>query len=537
MNYSLDNGVTTLNNTIEYPVKSAILRGQTLVNSFMCKTSEDFYTYRNVTVSNGVFTLTGNNSWNTMMYPKTQALNIKPSTKYTLILYVEENNTVNSSTELIEIGEVSSQGSSMFNSTRRPTSLSIGANKFLMETKADFSASDFGFVLRFYSSVTGTLKFKISLVEGDYTNIDIPYFEGMTSVKMPVLTTYGKNLFDVSRHGSLTPQPTGDIQLNSAEWGKYDVKYLLKPNTQYTLTILGDGTKCWIAISVDGSSQSSNVETSYTKTFSTNSNGEVTIGIYANSDKYVGYSRKSISIEEGTVSTPYEPYKSNILSCNEEVILRGIGEVRDELNLSTGELTQRIGEVVLDGSEDWEFFAQNGWQRYLLTIEDMVNIYDYKKPNRTHCDKLVYDVFDTKNSGSYLRVHNQIAIYNNEIIHNINQFKQWLSQNPITIQYQLATESIKTVDLSTVDQDGKETELSTFDDITHVTVSSEELVPTGEINVGTKNATDVIDAGIMSLRMDDISNSQSTLEESANAQSDDIDVTMLGVTDIYEQLL
>ena len=28
------------------------------------------------------------------------------------------------------------------------------------------------------------------------TNVDIPYFEGMQSVKMPVLTTTGKNLFD-----------------------------------------------------------------------------------------------------------------------------------------------------------------------------------------------------------------------------------------------------------------------------------------------------------------------------------------------------
>ena len=31
---------------------------------------------------------------------------------------------------------------------------------------------------------------------GDYTNVDTPYFEGMQSVRMPVLTTVGKNLFD-----------------------------------------------------------------------------------------------------------------------------------------------------------------------------------------------------------------------------------------------------------------------------------------------------------------------------------------------------
>jgi acyl CoA:acetate/3-ketoacid CoA transferase beta subunit len=144
----------------------------------------------------------------------------------------------------------------------------------------------------------------------------------------------------------------------------------------------------------------------------------------------------------------------------------------------------------------------------------------------------------------------------------VEDLRAYLKANPTTICYPML-EVVKTVDLSVVDQTGnvllitenrkyiitengdyiqvgtkyKETELSTFDDITHVTVSSEGLVPTGEITVATKDATDVIDAGVMSLRMDDILNSQSTLEESANAQSDDIDVTMLGATDIYEQLL
>ena len=440
VDYSLDNGVTTLYNTIDYPVKNAILRGQTLVNlvdfennlfrSTGIVSSKESSKIIFTTATTGKFNLGCN------------LPSLKNNTKYILKLKAESSLSTDVNFYLLNV-------------TANKYIISSGVitdtiYSFTTDDTAATSQIRLGFQ-RNTSVGDDTITAEAVIIEyqDGMENWDIPYFEGMASVKMPVLTTYGKNLFDVSRHGSLTPQPTGDIQLNSAEWGKYDVKYLLKPNTQYTLTILGDGTKCWIAISVDGSSQSSNVETSYTKTFSTNSNGEVTIGIYANSDKYVGYSRKSISIEEGTVSTPYEPYKSNILTCNEEVTLRSNGDICDKLNLLTGQLTQRIGE-----------------------------------------DGVV-----------------------------------------------LSQEVVKTVDLSTVDQDGEETELSTFDDITYVTVSSEELVPTGEITVATKDATDVIDAGIMSLRMDDISNSQTTLEESANAQSDDIDVTMLGVTDIYEQLL
>ena len=49
------------------------------------------------------------------------------------------------------------------------------------------------------------------------------------------------------------------------------------------------------------------------------------------------------------------------------------------------------------------------------------------------------------------------------------KFKEWFTTfGPVKVQYPLATESVKTVDLTTLDQDGKETKLKTFNDITHV---------------------------------------------------------------------
>jgi hypothetical protein len=76
------------------------------------------------------------------------------------------------------------------------------------------------------------------------------------------------------------------------------------------------------------------------------------IKIYIATDR-VGYNvvLSNVQIEECTTITSYEPYKSNTVTCNEEVTLRGIGDVRDELDLVTGKLTQRIGEIVLDGSQ------------------------------------------------------------------------------------------------------------------------------------------------------------------------------------------
>ena len=61
-----------------------------------------------------------------------------------------------------------------------------------------------------------------------------------------------------------------------------------------------------------------------------------------------------------------------------------------------------------------------------------------------------------------------------------SSFKEWLSQNPLTVQYQLSTESIKTVDLS-------DNHVYSYKDVTHYDCSSAEgsLVPTLSIDVPT----------------------------------------------------
>ena len=69
---------------------------------------------------------------------------------------------------------------------------------------------------------------------------------------------------------------------------------------------------------------------------------------------------------------------------------------------------------------------------------------------------------------------------------NLKNFKSYLSQNPITVQYQLATESIKTVDLSIIDESGNSvSKLKAMNGITHIETNGTPLTPTfsGEIPV------------------------------------------------------
>jgi hypothetical protein len=75
----------------------------------------------------------------------------------------------------------------------------------------------------------------------------------------------------------------------------------------------------------------------------------------------------NIQLEEGVIATSYEPHKSNILSVNEEVHLHKIGNIQDEFNLLTGKLTQRIGEIVLDGSG---FYVNNQDETSITFVKD-----------------------------------------------------------------------------------------------------------------------------------------------------------------------
>ena len=147
--------------------------------------------------------------------------------------------------------------------------------------------------------------------------------------------------------------------------------------------------------------------------------------------------------------TSYEPYKTNILTVNEEVELRGIGDVQDTLDLMTGELTQRIGEAVLDGSEDegWRFQSINeyGIANFLTTLP-------FKNNPKILCDSLVEQktpIAQTVSEGVYMQNSQSVYIRISSSKANTTElFKKYLQSNPITIQYELATESVKTVVLN-----------------------------------------------------------------------------------------
>ena len=362
-------------------------------------------------------------------------------------------------------------------------------------------------------------------------NWDIPYFTGMQSVKMPVLTTTGKNLFDGElEKGSINSNTGGLITTDSAVRSK---KYTFLQKGQYRISKTNGSN--FISLFIY------NKDLTFTKpqTLGMSSTLVIQDDCYVKFVDTLADLDNKYQIEQGTQVTPFEEHKTNILTVNEDVTLRGIGKVQDTLDCLTGEVTERIGGFILDGSNDEliAIYKQTDNNTMAFSVRNMLPNGWYQR--KIICDKLskinsvIDDVegFSHGDAGSTL----YIRVSKSKLTSlDISGFRNYLSSSPLTFEHQLATEVIKTVDLTVVDQDGKATTLKTFDDTTHVLLESEAgPIPTATLTVRTKIPT----ASSTRLRMDDILVQQQELNEMVNEQSDNIDGALMGITEIYEEIL
>lgn len=298
-------------NTLEKPVKSAILKGNTLSANPLSVVGHVSSTIND---DNSV-TMNADGAWHHVDYDSSNYV----GNKATFVVLFSEN-TIGD-----DLSYFQSRGFNVEN-------VVINTNSF------KFYGTITGSFIRFglHSSVqSGSVTFRVMLLDGDYSNHDVPYFEGIKSVKMPVLTTSGKNLMPIN---SIAPKKWSGNILNHKIC---DIN--LKANTSYTLSNKFDGVESNIRIRIYDENNTKVVEVWGNKygTFTTNTNENYWVLAYHLGDENI---INNIQIEEGEVKTAYEPYKSNILTVNEDVTLRSNGDVYDELNLLTARLTQRIDE-------------------------------------------------------------------------------------------------------------------------------------------------------------------------------------------------
>lgn len=158
----------------------------------------------------------------------------------------------------------------------------------------------------------------------------------------------------------------------------------------------------------------------------------------------------------------------------DEIVLRSIGDVKDTLNLTTGEYVQRIGEIIIDGSEGWTLSTD-----FSSTYNSYYFILNEAYKNNMKCISDKYQVLSRSedlgiNIGIYMgNSQNKIAPFITSDKMTLSEFKEYLSKNPTTVQYELATPIIKKVNLTNT------TKLPSYASTTHydTIVSSNSLVP------------------------------------------------------------
>lgn len=414
----------TFQNVVPYAYGKAVLKGQTLVNEALI----DYMNTNNyATISGDTLTLDLSRQNSLIELTKENPL-LVPNAIYTCILYDV-------------VGDTTNVNFSIQNASSTKLHLKDVGYKFKFTMGIGNNTTKRLCYVENLVATSGTVSFKMVLLKGDYTNVDIPYFTGMQSVIMPVLTTTSKNLFDMNRpYDAITDsqatvvQGTNQITVSSAESGIYvNANFILDKDFFAGKTVTGSclyesdekdiGTVQIHYQDGNGEQHYQWIRTPRTFTFPNNFIGDVMLSVSANNTgtpQSNTVTVKNIQLELGSTPTPYEPYKSNILTVNEDVELGSVGEVKDELNLLTGQLTQRTETRAY----------QEGDESNSEVITDMANT-----------------------------------------------------------RYKLPKESIKTVDLTCLNEQGESVNFMPFEGTMHVSTSSNTLPPLMDMNVPVEATT------------------------------------------------
>lgn len=447
----------TVENVVPYAYKSAMLKGQTLVN-YAQITDHDFNNGRVITQD--------------LLKP------LEIGKTYTIIMNIVSQTATT--------GIITRFAKDSGNYTGVRTFNGLGLHKYSFTPTIEFNQFAPYVELGEYESGLRASYNQLMILEGDYTNIDIPFFEGMQSVQLPVLSTVGKNLASINNIENIQIG-IGDVISRKI----FDIS--LKPNTKYSIktdVITSGLDKIRIRIY-------KNVGDVYTLIHDYLTKDDV-VGTFTTPNELVDYfvtahsfdknytTMTGLQIEEGATISPYEPYQSNILSTPSDLELRGIGDVQDTLDCLTGEVTERIGEVVLDGSNyEWVIDKEHE-NNVCFRCYDWKDV--FKINGKILCDKFASkSVYDNDIEGIHLTSVLRLGILKSKLSAlNVDGLNDYLSQNPITLQYQLAEESIKSVNLSVVDQDGNTLkQIKPIEGTMHLNTSGETIKPlfSGEIPV------------------------------------------------------
>ena len=336
------------------------------------------------------------------------------------------------------------------------------------------------------------------LIEGDIPFADYPgYFEGYTScLEQPTkITSHASNYLDITKLTSsnaiiLDIDPSkGYIKFkkNNINQGCF-IEFknvLVERNTNYKISY--DVFSQNQPITLDTYVYSEN-DTFYSKTplciasnptFNTNECNKIDLGVYAGAaSDHNSYEIFNLRLTKGSDTKEFEPYRCSTLILDALSLKELPNGVRD--TIEGNKLTRRVGKVVLNGTETGWHNMNETLPSNSATLGFLLNSVD-KGWNIKHINKHFTDLFVNYgdnamyNTGDFEKIGTwshggtiNIRILKGRGINGVDSFKKWLSENPVTLYYELDHPTVEYIDTFRI---------GTYDGITHIKTDSNFFIP------------------------------------------------------------
>ena len=327
----------TINGTNEGAIKSAILKGNTLVNMFQFKgTYTTLFNIGSYLYSDNKITIVGNGEGSG--FAKSDiTVNLEANKTYTFKGNCDKGFNVDNGFVYLLLN----------NSSSNATRINTGNTTFQVRESGVYYVR-----LDIKDSSQSYVFSDLMILEGDYTNQDIPYFTGMQSVKMPVLTTTGKNLFNSNNTMDGYGFSVGEVVVKDT-W--FISNYIeVKPNLSY---IISTSDNSVIGRRVNFYDKDKNfVETGrYENLIITVPNNNKIFYMRTNADLSI---KSSYQIELGSVATSYEPYKSNILTTTSKNLF-DMNRPYDVITDSQATVVQDTNKITVSSAESGTYVSAN----------------------------------------------------------------------------------------------------------------------------------------------------------------------------------
>lgn len=433
-------------------IEFSSIKGRTIQNCYPTIATDSFNSLHG-TISNGYVTLQGNADYQNAFIPVTKCL-IKPNTNYTMILDVKENTLTK------DFILTSTNPTDVFKrSVAKVPKGKTGTQRFLVISAEQLDSTMYGLRAFLSGNEAGKVKFKIMLLEGNHTNTpidELPFVDGVKSVgeteyNKVILETRGKNLHSIEFKNKYRGYTNGFVDDNSNVDG-----YIapVKPNTKYFITQQTTDSNyisniCYLDI---------NGNFMYGQPYNNEQLGITTPPNCFYVSYAVSKQAKGVQMEEGEVASPYESPKIYKQEVYLKEPLRSLPNgVCDEIE--GNKVIRKVGKIVLDANStgfSWSNgrFDPNSDQYYRIwgkfTLGKLL-------PKQLGTASLVSDTFVLIGNDSALqsylgegmghtfnRLENdrqiQFKILTSKLEEvSVSGFVKWLSQNPITVYYELAT--------------------------------------------------------------------------------------------------